>query len=312
MKSLKLPLSHNNSKNDNRIGSWLKQFFKGFALLLTYELIEELIEEAIAQTITTVIATAVSFIAVIICTQISKAFAKSIARALGILLKPIVKKLTYKVGNDKIIKIKRFIDMCKEKIKNNKFLQFLKRNPKSIVGVLAGVVASLAGGALTTGGLYVGGVELPLWAKIVIGCVVFAVLALLTILGVTGAGFESKIKLALREVATRLGLGEAVVALEKVEQEFIAEQEKQAELEKKAEEERLAKYSIAWRTAIANGSFDGSLQEYIDEMAKKEEEARHLEEERVAKEKAIKIKNEWRTAVLKGEFTGSLVEWEKK
>lgn len=312
MKSLKLPSSHNNSKNDNRKSSWLKQLFKGFLLLITYEIIEELIEEAIAWTITTVITKAVSFLLVVFLTQSAKAVAKTIARALGILLKPIVKKLTYRAGNDKITKIMRFIDMCKEKIRNNKFLQFLKRNPKSILGVVGGIVASLAGGVLTTGGLYIGNVALPLWAKIVIGCVVVGVLSVLIVLGVTGAGFESKVKLALRVIAQRLGFGEAVDALAKVEQEYERERAKIAEEERRAEEERLAKYSTAWRNAIATGTFDGSLNEYIEEMVKKEEELKRQQEEKIAQEKAIRVKNEWRTAVLKGEFTGSLVEWENR
>ena len=307
MKSLKCPSSHDKSnKNDNRISSWLKRLGKGATLLLTYELIEELIEEAIAWTITTVIAKALSVALVIFITQGIKVGAKGLVA----LLKPVVKKITYKAGNDKITKIKRFIDMCKEKIRNNKFLQFLKRNPKSIFGVICGVIASLASGVGTTGALYLYDTQLPLWAKIVCGCGVFVILLTLITLGVTGAGFENKIKYALREIATRLGFGKAVDALAKVEEEFAVEQEKIAEAEKKEQEERIAKYSNEWKNAIARGDFDGSLNEYIDEMVKKEERLKKEEEERVAQQKAIQDKQEWRTAVLNGTFTGSFAEWE--
>lgn len=308
MKSLKCQSSQDKSKNDNRIGSWLKKLGKGATLLLTYELIEELIEEAIAWTITTVIAKALSVALVIFITQGIKCGAKGLV----VLLKPIIKKITYKTGNDKITKIKRFIDMCKEKIRNNKFLQFLKRNPKSIVGVIAGVIASLASGVGTTGALYLYDTQLPLWAKIVCGCGVFIILLALTTLGVTGAGFENKTKLALREIAQRLGFGKAVDALAKVEEEFAVEQEKIAEAEKKAEEERIAKYSNEWKNAIARGDFDGSLNEYIDEMVKKEEEIKKAQEEKIAEQKAILDKQEWKTAVLNGTFTGSFAEWENK
>ena len=104
--------------------SWIKTFCKGFGLLLTYEIIEELIEEAIAYTITTIIAKAVSFLLVVVLTQTVKVTAKGLAKGITIALKPAVKKLTYRDGNDKITKIMRFINMCKVKIKQNKILIF--------------------------------------------------------------------------------------------------------------------------------------------------------------------------------------------
>ena len=110
--------------------------------------------------------------------------------------------------------------MCKEKVKENKFLTFLKNNPKSILGIIGGLVASVAGGAVTAGGMYWGNVQLPLWAVIVIGVVVCLVLFVFIALGVNGAGFESPAKKALRLVANKLGFGKAVEALDKVEQEY--------------------------------------------------------------------------------------------
>lgn len=80
-------------------------FFKGFALLLTYELIEEAIEEFIAWSITTVMAKAISFLMVVVLTQVTKATAKIIAKGFVIVVKPFIKNLTYKAGNDKVNKI---------------------------------------------------------------------------------------------------------------------------------------------------------------------------------------------------------------
>ena len=73
-------------------------------MLLTYEIIEELIEEAIAYTITTVIAKTLSFLLVVVLTQTVKVTAKGLAKGITVVLKPAVKRLTYKEGNDKINK----------------------------------------------------------------------------------------------------------------------------------------------------------------------------------------------------------------
>ena len=105
--------SRKHYKDKEKINSWIKTFCKGFGLLLTYEIIEELIEEAIAYTITTVIAKTLSFLLVVVLTQTVKVTAKGLAKGITVVLKPAVKKLTYKEGNDKINKILRFIDMSK-------------------------------------------------------------------------------------------------------------------------------------------------------------------------------------------------------
>lgn len=302
--------SYKVNNNEWKFGSWLKAFCKGFGLLLTYEIIEELIEEAIAYTITTVIAKAVSFLLVVFLTQSIKIGAKGLAKGITIALKPLVKKLTYKEGNDKVNKILRFINMCKEKINDNKFLNWLKNNPKSILGIVSGFIASLSGGAITVGGLYFGNVQLPLWAIIVIGCVVFGALFSLVALGVTGAGFESPVKKMLRQFAVKLGFGEAVTALENTYAQYEAEQEAKAEAERVALEQAQAKYKEEWRVAILNGRFDGSLEEYIAKKAQEEAEAQARLEEAQREQALAKAKVEWRNAVANGEYTGSFVDWQ--
>lgn len=302
--------SYKVNNNEWKFGSWLKAFCKGFGLLLTYEIIEELIEEAIAYTITTVIAKAVSFLLVVFLTQSIKIGAKGLAKGITIALKPLVKKLTYKEGNDKVNKILRFINMCKEKINDNKFLNWLKNNPKSILGIVSGFIASLSGGAITVGGLYFGNVQLPLWAIIVIGCVVFGALFALVALGVTGAGFESPVKKMLRQFAVKLGFGEAVTALENTYAQYEAEQEAKAEAERVALEQAQAKYKEEWRVAILNGRFDGSLEEYIAKKAQEEAEAQARLEEAQREQALAKAKVEWRNAVANGEYIGSFVDWQ--
>lgn len=302
--------SYKVNNNEWKFGSWLKAFCKGFGLLLTYEIIEELIEEAIAYTITTVIAKAVSFLLVVVLTQTVKVTAKGLAKGITIALKPLVKKLTYKEGNDKVNKILRFINMCKEKINDNKFLNWLKNNPKSILGIVSGFIASLSGGAITVGGLYFGNVQLPLWAIIVIGCVVFGALFALVALGVTGAGFESPVKKMLRQFAVKLGFGEAVTALENTYAQYEAEQEAKAEAERVALEQAQAKYKEEWRVAILNGRFDGSLEEYIAKKAQEEAEAQARLEEAQREQALAKAKVEWRNAVANGEYIGSFVDWQ--
>ena len=135
----------------------------------------------------------------------------------------------------------------------------------------------------------------------------FAIIAL----GVNGAGFESPAKKALRLIANKLGFGKAVEALDKVEQEYEAEQKAQEEAEKAELEMAQAKYREAWRNAIVNGVFDGSLDEYIaerQEEERKQEEARkaELERQEVEREKA-----EYRSAVANNGYTGSFVEWQR-
>ena len=296
--------------NKGSFSSWLETFCKGFGLLLTYEIIEELIEEAIAYTITTVIAKAVSFLLVVILTQTVKVTAKGLAKGITIALKPAIKKLTYKEGNDKITKIIKVINMCKEKIKENKFLNFLKRNPKSIIGILVGLIASLASGGATTCGLLFGKVELPLWANICVGVVVCAVLFIAIVFGVKGAGFENAKQYQGRIIAKKLGFDKAYDAILKAEQAFEAEEEAKAEQEKAEEERRQAQYKEAWRNDILNGVFDGSLEEYTVVKEQELAELKAKQEEQEKQAQLERLKAEYRSAVANLGYTGSFADYQ--
>ena len=297
-------------KDKEKINSWIKTFCKGFGLLLTYEIIEELIEEAIAYTITTVIAKTLSFLLVVVLTQTVKVTAKGLAKGITVVLKPAVKKLTYKEGNDKINKILRFIDMCKEKIKENKFLNFLKRNPKTILGMVSGLIASVATGGATTCGLLVGHVELPLWANICIGIIICVVLFIANVFGVKGAGFENAKQYEGRKIAEKVGFDKVYDAILKAEQDFEAEEEaaKQAEAEKEEREKAQAeaemiKYESEWRAGMLNGSVsvDVSLEAYVAEKQKEEAE-------KAAKIEKAKEEQEFRVAISNG-YKGNFQAW---
>lgn len=296
-------------ENTDKFCSWLKAFCKGFGLLLTYEIIEELIEEAIAYTITTVIAKAVSFLLVVVLTQTVKVTAKGLAKGLVIVLKPLVKNFTYREGNDKINKILRVIDMCKKNIKGNKFLNFLKRNPKSIIAMLAGLVASIATGGATTCGLVIGKVELPLWANIVVGVIICIVEFVFIFIGVKDAGFESNAKYQMRKVAEKIGFERAYDEIAKVGEAFEAEEKAKEEAEKEAAERAKEKYLEGFRIAVAEQSYDGSLEDYIAAQQKLEKEKEDAIKEAEAEEKERVARANFRIAVTEQGYTGSFADW---
>ena len=239
---------------------------------------------------------------------------KGLAKGITIALKPAVKELTYRDGNDKITKIMRFINMCKEKIKENKFLNFLKRNPKSILGIISGFIASLATGAGTTCGLIVGKVELPLWANICFGILVWVVLFIFNIIGVKSAGFEGVAKYQVRKLAEKLGFGKAAEELEKVEQAIEAEDKEKAEQEKLALEQAKAKYQEAWRIDITSKKIDihVSLEDYIaQKQAEEKEAAEKAKQEKIdaeAEQEKLAIENAFLAAVSNG-YAGSFDTW---
>lgn len=101
----------------------LKVFFSGFGLLLIYELIEEMLESLIAFGITTLVAKTISFLLIVFATQTIKISIKSLIR----LLKPFVKTVTFKEGNDKM------------KIVKSIFAN-IKANWKNYIGIMATIV----------------------------------------------------------------------------------------------------------------------------------------------------------------------------
>lgn len=307
-------------------------FLKGFSLLLTYELVEELIEELIAWSITTVIAKALSFLIVVLLTQVVKISAKTLAKAITIVLKPVVKRITFRAGNDKI---NIFVRRTK-KMDNNKFAEiikaqkekqakavevveqakeivpaeivkkvngfvlliqrliaYLKRNIKSNTATITNILSSFASGSVVGGGLYLGGIEIPQWAYLVIGGAVTIVMFIITELGVKGAGFETQEQYEKR------------VALEKETKNILSLQKQ--EKRDKIKEEKIANAEAKKLQAIIDAENKAN-----EKIAKESEIALKLEQEKQAKEqakaKALENAHKYQNAVANG-YKGTLAQW---
>lgn len=257
----------------------LLNFIKSFTLLLTYEVIEELLEESIAWAITTVAARAISFIVVVLLTQTTKITVKGLAKGLTVLLKPLVKKITYRAGNDKVDKIRRIYKTMKNAVA--KFIAFVVRNKKSISSTLVALVGSLGAGGFTGGGMLFGGVQLPMYAYYLIGAAVAIVMFALTEMGIAAKGFENQ-----KEYDERVAKEEAEKA------------EKKALKEAKAEQEEIL--------ALAKAEEQKKLEAEQAEQAKLQAE----QEERRKQDELNRLKQEYAVAKLNG-FEGSLVDFIK-
>lgn len=264
----------------------LLNFIKSFTLLLTYEVIEELLEESIAWAITTVAARAISFIVVVLLTQTTKITVKGLAKGLTVLLKPLVKKITYRAGNDKVDKIRRIYKTMKNAVA--KFIAFVVRNKKSITSTVASLLASVGAGVGADGAIVFFGVTLPEYAYYLIAAGVAIVMFALTELGIAAKGWENQ-----KEYDERIAKEEA----DKAEKKAL----KEAEAKAKAEQEEIL--------ALAKAEEQEKLEA---EKAKKEEQARLQaeQEERRKQDELNRLKQEYAAAKLNG-FEGSLVDFIK-
>ena len=147
----------------------IRDFFcDSFLYLLAIELVEETLEELIAWGITNVltwvITKALSALIVVALTQSTK-----------IVIKRLIKRITYKEGNDKMNKIKTFFT-------------WIFANKKTLLGIGSSAVAVLSG----TGVIDVNALpELLISGFNLTPVLYYAVLALFSILGITGKGFET-------------------------------------------------------------------------------------------------------------------------
>lgn len=304
MRLKKSPLSRQVSSLSAKKISLFAGFFKGFSLLLLYEIIEELIEEVVAWTITTLVAKALSFLLVVVLTQFTKVTGKMIAKSLVLVLKPVVKRFTYKEGNDKlnaIIKlIRRIFKMdtndtatvaestatSSSKVKTffTELFAYLKRNVKTVTATVINFVTSLGSGALLGGGLYVGEIDIPHWAYIIIGIVLTVIMFVLTEFGIIGKGIETQDEYDARiadknakkqEAAEKAKVKKAIEAeLKQSEEEarqIKAKLLEEQEAEKKAQEEAAIKQKAEalkaeYVAAVANGTFSGSLEDWLKQQ----------------------------------------------
>lgn len=221
---------------------WKKVFAKsGLAVFSAFiwELLEELIEEFIAFWLTSFIVKTLSTAVVVLATIGIK---KLLFRA----IKPIVKKITYKKGDDKMSKVKQFFAYI------GKGFKWIFANKKSLTGIASGAVMTLSG----TGVIDISSLpELPVNGFNITPFIYYGVLLVLAIIGVSGKGFESiktfftrkeqekvekkhkdNVKLAMAEIK----------AEKKLANQTQAEQEKakakaEAEAKEKAEKEQAEK-----------------------------------------------------------------------
>lgn len=269
--------------------------------MLVYEIIEELLEEAVAWTITTLVAKALSFLLVVVLTQFTKVTGKMIAKSLVLVLKPVVKRFTYKEGNDKLNAIKKLIRRLfkmdnnsvttvaestvkapsKSKTFFTELFAYLKRNAKTVSSTVINFVTSLGSGALLGGGLYVGEIDIPQWAYIIIGVVLAVVMFILTELGIIGKGIETQDEYDARkaaEVAKKQEAAEKAKVKKAIEAELKQSEEEarqvkaklleEQEAERKAQEEAAIKQKAEalkaeYASAVANGTFGGSLEDWL-------------------------------------------------
>lgn len=244
----------------------LLAFFKGTGLLITYEIIEELLEEAITVGITALAAKALSFVAVICLTQLTKVGAKAITKGIFTVLKPVIKKMVHKEGNDKLAKIlcilrrifkmdeKELIEAVSKKVDFkalfSKLISFLKRNKKTNTATIVNVITSVVSGATTVAGFFYGKVDIPEWSIYLIGCIAAVIVFALIELGVVGKGMENQEEYDERKA-----------------KEAAAKQEAKAEAEKHAKEVAEAK---ALKEALAIEMKEAEAQRRAEEAKKRE------------------------------------------
>lgn len=225
--------------------------------------------------------------------------------------KPIAVKTLPKVGAIFIafcatnINKKRGKTMAKEKVvkekkakKQSAFAIYLKNNPKTICGIVASFIASAMSGAGASCGIVYGNAQIPLWASIIIGVLVFGLLMAILCLGCVSAGWESPVMVALRKTAKALGFGKSVDLVEQAYAEAEAQkanEEAQAIAKAKADHDM---YEAEYRREVADGNCLVSLDEFI-EQKKAEAEQRQQEQAK------LELLNEFRAAVANGAFVGS-------
>lgn len=181
-----------------------KHFSWAVFSVITWEVVEELLEEVIAFWLSSAVALFITKTITTIGIFIATIGLKKLIFRIS---KPLIKNLTYKEGNDKMTKIK-------------KFFTWIFANKKTLIGTLSASVMTLSG----TGVIDVSALpDLTIKGFNFTPVIYYGVLAIFALIGVCGKGFEK-----IEEFFARMGVIKA-----KKEQNAII---KQAEKELKAEE----------------------------------------------------------------------------
>lgn len=197
-------------------------------------------------------------------------------------LNKILKKGNEGMENDNKVKVE---ETNQSKIKDifSRLIAFMKRNVKTNIATVGNIVASLGTGFSVGGGIYFGGVDIPQYATIIIGVIITIIMFILVETGIVAKGLETQAEYDARkateqaeaEAKEQLKLEqEAKAAKEAKEQEekekMIAilqeeENKEKALLEEEQAKQRAEQIKKEYKEAVASGSFQGTLLEYINQ-----------------------------------------------
>lgn len=196
-----------------------KEFFiNSFFCYLAIELVEEMLEELFAFGLASIFVKGISTLLVV-----------SITQSVKVAIKTIIKKFTYKEGNDKMNKVKQFFT-------------WIWSNKKTMIGTVSTALATLSGTGI---------IDISILPELLIGgfnvtpIIYYGVLLIAALIGVFGKGLES-----IKEFAERIKKIKAEKEhknlVKKVKAEIKAEEkaanqtqaEKEKEEAKKAAEEK--------------------------------------------------------------------------
>lgn len=194
--------------------------------------------------------------------------------------------------------------------KKDTFVSYLKNNPKTIIGLVGSVLSSLVCGGATSYGMVLGNVEIPLWAKVIIGAVVFLVFGAITILGTISSGWENNLKVETRKLAVKLGYENAVDLLEQAKEDYDKQVAIKLEQEKAEEERKIAIYKAQY-VAQVNAGYLGSLDDYIAEQKQKELEQKEMQEKADQERQEAVLKSQWIQAISSNQTNLGFEEWKK-
>lgn len=188
------------------------------------------------------------------------------------------------MGEEKINKAKEVFE---------RFIAFCKRNVKTNIATVVNFFASLGSGATLGGGLYFGGVALPVWSYYVIGVVLTIVMFIGAEFGIVAEGLEDQ-----EQYDARIAKEKAEKEAKKLEAEAKkAEKEEIAKI--KAEEEAKAKEEEQMRKAIA------------EEQAKIKAEEDAIKKAQELELRKAQLLAQYNEAVANG-FNGSFVDFLNK
>ena len=219
--------------------------FNGFLVVFANEIVEEILEDVIATGISLLAMKVLSIAFLVVCTQTIK-----------ILLKRIIKTITYKEGNDKMEKIKAVLKWI---LANKKSLSSTVVNA---VGAGAGITASWTVEALPQIMFNSFNIAPILYT------VVFAICFILNEFGICGKGFETVSAYIDRkqEEAKQTAQHEVEIAAKK---QLKAEQKAEA-AEQKAIEMAAKKQLEAEKKAAEEAVFSEKVQALKDEIKAKD------------------------------------------